>query len=524
MIESQQYQHISPALTVEDLKQVTEVSKHDEQGRDIDVKEESKKEIDQSQASVQVSKEGISEFLDFKKHWDSNWRRANLEAAKMVVEMLNNSETGLIVVSNITQYRQDKDANVECSNENPYSLRGLIISGKSKNLQFGTFWTFMIKSKFVILEDVYIDGNVYAIDCELQCKENSAIAVQLIVTKNTVLGPTVNTFIPSPIQWNAKIHCDIPRQLQDLEEKAQQYLQNQQFESTISHLQKMLQISTEIFGLDSVWAIEAYNRLGDAYYNKQQHDQAIKYFEKALNICLKVFDVNHIWAGNLYYCLGTASCCSGQYGQALEYHEKALKIKLNVLGTTHVWVSDSYYNLAAVYYNKKQYDKAIESYESALKIRLDVFGNNHKEVAWAYSTIANTYYYRNQYDKAADYYEKALKIKLDILGIKNTEVAQLYYYLGATHANRDKYDKAIECHKKALMIRKEIFGNAHIEIGYSCINLGLAFAEIDEDAVAYEYYEEAWKIFSALLGEWHEETIEAKEAVQQLSESLRDQK
>ncbi|ETO23040.1 hypothetical protein RFI_14146, partial [Reticulomyxa filosa] len=476
----------------------------------------------------------IPETLDFKRHWCRNWRRANVEAAKIVEEMMHDNEQGLIIVTYNTLKWKNK-------NDNLATLNALVNDEKNDIKEFGEYYMYVIKRKLIVLETINIDGSVYAIGCELQCKGDVNITTQLFVTKNAVIDKQLMQTL-STIQWNTQTHYCIPLLLQDLEHKENECSNKKLFDESLVHEQKYLQIAIDTFGSSHHYVAIAYNLLGITYDNKGQPEQAIEFFEKALKIAQdifgikcnfvshlyfnvgvtynkknKIFGVNHVDVAQSYNNLGNAYKNKGQHSNAIECHEQSLKIRSDIFGVNHDDVAKSYIKLGGIYQNNGQQVKSTKCYEKALEIRLEIFGQKHVDVAWSYHHLGVSYEKIGQYNKAIESYDKALQIRLSIFGMYHVDVSESYLCLGLAYIYESIYDKAIECHKTLLEIKKKTYTKGDPTIGALCNLLGLEYKIKGEMKTACRYYEDAWKVYSLLHGEWHASTLGSKKKMIELS-------
>ncbi|ETO36160.1 hypothetical protein RFI_00901 [Reticulomyxa filosa] len=479
----------------------------------------------------------VPETLDFKKHWNRNWRKSNTEAAKIVEIMLHDNEQGLIVIAYNTLKWKTR-------NDNLSSIAALVNNDKDDIKEFGEYIMYVVKRKLIMLEEINIDGNIYAVDCEIHCKGHVNITTQIFATKHAMIDQQLKQSFPF-IRWNTKIHRDIAVQLQDLEYKEEECTNKRLFDESILHFQNYLQIVIDNFGVNHPYIVVAYNTIGLRHRDKGQYDKAIELFEKALQIISDIFGINYKFVAQLHGNLGNVYNKKEKYEEAIACFEKSLKIKLELFGTCHVDVAAAYESLGCIYQNKNQYDKAIECYEKTLQIRLDIFDMNSNDVVNSYTNLARTYqskqeheraieYYEkslkisleifgekhsnvvdsyhglgfsydamNQYDKALECYEKALHISLDIFGTNHETVADLYNNLGCVCQEKSQYDKTIEYQEKALHIRLTIFGNNHVDVAQSYDNLGISYEKLDKYDQAIDVYDKALKIRQSLFGTYH---------------------
>ncbi|ETO36331.1 hypothetical protein RFI_00728 [Reticulomyxa filosa] len=244
-----------------------------------------------------IEKDNSIETLSFKRHWNRQWRKANAKAAIVVEQMTRDNKQGLVVVAYDTSKWKNKSDNLAL-------FAALVNNSKDDIKEFGEYCMYVINKKLIILENVNIDGNMYVIDCEIQCKGHVDITTQIFATKNSIIDQHLQQSF-SIIQWNTKIHHDIPVQFQDLESKEEEHKKEKLFDESIAYLQKYLQIAIDTFGVNHHYVAIAYNMLALAYDdNKGQPEKAIEFFEKALQIMLDLFEMNCSFVAQLYENIG----------------------------------------------------------------------------------------------------------------------------------------------------------------------------------------------------------------------------
>ncbi|ETO12733.1 hypothetical protein RFI_24643 [Reticulomyxa filosa] len=460
-IGSKQYQLDLSSLTFETLKQqIIELSKEDKQGStlvkitdadgcDIETDENlqsvvtsdqktvnayfqpnesvlSDTDMKDSQLRMQSSDKVVA--LSLKEHCNRSWRKANVEASKMVQQMINKNEQGLIIVATNTLNWQKKktDPNSSKTSSNLSSSSFSFIelvnnNNKTNKKQFAEYYMYLIKSELIILEGITIDGNVYAIDCEMQCKENVNITSQLFVTKNSVIDQQSKQSV-IPIEWNTKMNCDIPIRLQDLEYKEEESSQQRHFDDSILYSQEHLQLSTNTFGFDHPYVAVSFNMISNCYYNKRNYKKSIELLSKALNIVLNALGVHCRFAAQLNYNFGNTYSQKGLCDIAIGYYQKALEIQLDIPGINYDDISSSYNNLGTAYLTKRELDKAIQYLEKALHIRKEntvhQMSRNIGDSCW---NLANVFSQKGETHTACKYYQEAWQIFSATLGEWNFE-------------------------------------------------------------------------------------------------------
>ncbi|ETO17193.1 hypothetical protein RFI_20137 [Reticulomyxa filosa] len=337
-----------------------------------------------------ISNEKEMNTLDFWKHWSVSWIKANVEAAKAVEQMIQKNEQGLIIIANNI---------IGSNNPNTSLFVGLINSSKLERKEFGEYKMYLIKQKLVMLDEVSIDGNVYAIDCQIQCKGHVEITTQLFVIKDVIIDETLKLSI-SPIQWNNKIHHDIPVRVQKFENEADEYAKQKLLNEASLQLEQAVKLCVENFGIIHPYVANTYNNLGLAYLHNQQWDKAIEF----------IFGTNHTWIANLYNNLGITYKRIKQYDKAIENYEKALQIALHTFGNNHIFVADMYRKLGNIFRDKKEYQTAIDWFLKSLEKKELLFGKKSCVVADANADLAFTFYRMEEEKNARKYYEEAWKI------------------------------------------------------------------------------------------------------------------
>ncbi|ETO35546.1 hypothetical protein RFI_01518 [Reticulomyxa filosa] len=311
------------------------------------------------------------ETLDFKKHWNKNWRKSNVEASKLVKEMITKNKQGIIIVAkHLTETKSNFSS----------SFLHLLLNNKNINKeQFTDYWIYVIKSKMITLDGITIDGNVYAVNCEIQCKGDVNITTQLFYTENCIIDEKLKTNSMKFILWDIKIHCDIPILLQDLEDENENFSRSGNFDDAIIYLQKHLQICTNTFGYFHPYVAISYNLIGFLFDDKHQHDIAIHYYEKGLNILLNIFGLYSSFVSSLYENLGITYNKKGIYDKAIQCFHQSLKIRNQIFEIINTDISDSYWGLAISFENKGEMETAYKYYENAWKTYNTVLGEYNAE-------------------------------------------------------------------------------------------------------------------------------------------------
>ncbi|ETO33309.1 hypothetical protein RFI_03799 [Reticulomyxa filosa] len=404
-IDSKEYTLNLISLTLEDLKEeIVKVAQENEQenalmkitdpnGHDIETDQqlqsmfplcfhayfEPKKEEERDEKSVPM----IIETLNLDTHWNKNWRRANTKAVKTVMEMIKNNEQGLVVVVNNTNLWQIAISKSSVTlNDNSISLRVLINNGKAETQSFGEYCLYVLKSKMIQLNEINIDGNVYAVNCEIQCKGKDVKITTYLFVANAIVHPQLTQSI-SPISWNTKVHHDILVHVQDLEDKAEMCSSQMDLNDAISSLQEALKFSIDNIGANHPYIAILYCCFAKIYHRYMNYDKAIKYYKKAQTVFSKAFGEMHLHVGNTLYNLGNIYCNKGDYDKTIECYQHSLKIRKEILKINDTFIGSCYWNLASISEQYGDINKAQGYYEEAWKTNSALFGEWNEDTLQA---------------------------------------------------------------------------------------------------------------------------------------------
>ncbi|ETO36289.1 hypothetical protein RFI_00774 [Reticulomyxa filosa] len=441
----------------------------------------------------------VIEPLGFQRYWDSNWIRANAEAAKIIEKMIKADKQGLvIVVKNTSEWENIIFPNLIKLNSFIFPL-SKFFNNKNKIL-YKVYGVYVIERKsIIILNDINIDGNMYVVNCEIKCQQNIKITSQLFVTKDATIDRQLRQSI-LPIQWDTKMNHDISIQLQDLEDKGKELMNNNLLDDSILQLEQYLQLSLNTFGFDHPFVARSYDMIGDVHYEKKDYQQAILYYEKSLKIMLDNVTIDSSYVIILHYNLGLFYSKIEQHDKSIEYYEKSLNSKLKLFGDNPSDIIDWYSALGNAYSNAERFNKAIEYYEKVVKIRLHNCRASQKAIADVFNNLGEACHNKRAYNKAIAYYEKALETYLDIFGFKTVVVANLYNNLAQVYVDKQHCDTAIKYFEKVIEINVSIFGDKNVHITDAYFGLGNAYEKKGESNKAIEYYKKALQMRLDIFG------------------------
>ncbi|ETO27197.1 hypothetical protein RFI_09935 [Reticulomyxa filosa] len=474
----------------------------------------------------------------------------------MVNEMIDNNQQGIVVVAtNIDQLAKPNDKLFW--QDIPFTMMINSNEYMKKKITIGEYSICSFHSKKIKLDDITIDGCVYAVDCVIDGIGNCHITQQLIHTGKSVIRYRFNSQV---------ITCNWPIDPCKLIESGINLSSKSKFDEAIEFFRFALCVRLQILPDSDIDVAESYDLLGKAYHQKGGYETEaniifklnyFKSFEEDLEIHFNKIGSDYHSVVNSHNNVGLVRDTKGIYDKAIECLEKSLEIRLNKLGLDPL-VADSYCHLAGIYDSKGEYDKAIKYFENTLNIWLNKRECEQYLIAILYNNLGSTYDNKGKYNKAIEYYEKSLQILLNKPDCERRHVAISYNNLGLLYNKNGEYNKAIEycerslnicCQefghnhfsvansknnltfiyygkqeyekamqvgKQALELRLKRLGSNHPDVGVSCDILGDICYKQKNKIEAKNYYENALSIFTQQLGESHQTTSRVRSKLNNL--------
>ena len=129
---------------------------------------------------------------------------------------------------------------------------------------------------------------------------------------------------------------------------------------------------------------------------------------------------------------------------------------------------------------------------------------------------------KGQPDRALGLHEGSLLIKKAIYGTEeHVSVATTLNNMAGIYADKDELDRALELYEQSLRIKKAVYDTEeHASVAITLYNMSLAFEKrrrVGDRAKALEYAQKSLDVLRCVLPEWHEDVIDAKQQVADLS-------
>jgi len=271
------------------------------------------------------------------------------------------------------------------------------------------------------------------------------------------------------------------------------------YNSAMKYYQRALDVSSKIYGYNSLLVASFYNNIGGLYVRMEDFTNGLDYLQKAIDIKLQNTDMGQINLETSYNNLGSIYAEQGKLNKALEYFIKASE-SCNVDEKKEP-LSGCYNNIGAIYYRQGKYKESIDYFKKALTIRLELFGEMDYRVAVCYRNIASSYSKLSDFTSAFNYAQKALEIDRKVLDERHPNVANSYNNLGHVYENQEKYNEALECYFNALEINNRIYGVQNTRVATNYNNIGMVYSKNGNYQKAEEYLMRALSIEKGIKGE-----------------------
>lgn len=207
----------------------------------------------------------------------------------------------------------------------------------------------------------------------------------------------------------AKVSPNNPKSLNNV---AQQYLDEGNFDKAIAELEKAIKLNPNF--------THAYHNMGHIYQIKGNYDLAVRYYSKAIELNPK------LWQSRSN--LGELYVQKGEYDKALE--------QLTVADSINPNNPEIYHNIGHVYQKKGDFETAFKYYDKVLAL-------NPKFVQ-TYENLGVIYFTKKDYPTALNYFNKALEI--------TPNNSKLYASIGIVYLRAGNNAQAQKSFEKALSI------------------------------------------------------------------------
>ena len=304
---------------------------------------------------------------------------------------------------------------------------------------------------------------------------------------------------------------------------------------------------------------KAYNAMGKICQQRGQMNDMLPYFQKAFDIRKTLYGENNPKLAPSYVNIAGANLLLGNYELALLLFDTVLDITKNSEKEEMGAIATAYGNKGLIYFfYKGDYQKALECYEKQKALMLQKFGDKNPELITPYDHLSEVLMGMEKIDEAMDYNQKACDLAVEFYGEKHPVTATLLHTRGKCHlykgepqkaleyynqgydilqrvyGNDNQYvadllvmtayayfsmgdfEKSLEIEQKVLEIHVKIFGENHRTTAYDYLFLANCYRGMSDFSKAMANAEKALDIYNKTIGPDHEETLAAKQTIEEI--------
>jgi len=297
-------------------------------------------------------------------------------------------------------------------------------------------------------------------------------------TLATVTQVTTKNTNKTPLPYSDRFTQEnLQTKAQQLNDLAQQQLENGELETALQTWQQVLDVHTQKG--DRLKTSSTLYNMASTYQQLQQYEKALEHYEQALEIRQKLGDTDRIAA--TLHSIGTVYSQLSQYPEALASLNKALTMRRELEDT--IAISSTLNKIGVIYDRQSQYPKAIEFYEEALEMAKKEKENVNITAILSNLALVNSKL--NRYEQAIDFYQKVLQNN-------PPNKATILTYIGAISRYLEEFSKALNFYQQALEIYEQ--DGDRLNIATTLDNIGIIYREQEKYSQALEYHQQALAI------------------------------
>ena len=207
-----------------------------------------------------------------------------------------------------------------------------------------------------------------------------------------------------------------------------------------------------------------YSNLGQLYIKEKDYDTGLKYLLQSISFFEKNDDeTSKYYRINNYTNIAQAYFDLHEYDVSKDYVQKALKTAHEIFGESHTYIAKLLYMQGNLWSVDNQFDRALKEYEAASKMYKDIEGEQSTNALVAEKKIANVYFSTGDFEAAAKKGMMVLEALLKTLGENNKITADVYLFLANCYRDMSDFSNAMANAEKALDIYNKTIGPDHEE-------------------------------------------------------------
>ena len=252
------------------------------------------------------------------------------------------------------------------------------------------------------------------------------------------------------------------------------------YEKSISHFQKAIDIYETNFANDIKHLAQLNNNIAFIYFNTFRYENSLSYFTKTLHLYTQINDTINI--GRTYYYKGLVFSDNNMLDSTLFYYEKALKYDEIIKNEDEILAS--YNNLAVIHTKKRNFNQAIAYLDKAQSI-VDKQKESRTNRAIQMNNYGNIYFHKKDYTKSLDLYTKSLLLKRELKD--NEGIAISLHNIANVYIATGKLNLAKNSLHEALALTKTVYPNNLY--GTICKTTSKLYEALKDSKQALHYYE-----------------------------------
>ena len=259
------------------------------------------------------------------------------------------------------------------------------------------------------------------------------------------------------------------------------------YDSALPLLQKAVQTSKTLHGIQSSEHATALNRLGHWYVKQYNFKKALPFFRKAYQINLSIHGMEDQNTAMVLANMASAMRDVGKIDSAEIYARKALSIQQNLLSKTHPSVLNTMVELGYVLRKKEEYAKAESLYVKAISRAKQDSTNRLNMLAGYYQNLGYLYRVQENHKKATESYRTSIRLIKAINGSGHPETIMARRNLATNLYFQKNYEEATKLLEENINAARQRFGTNHTQT-VSTINIMSVFLMLQQKFEKAEPY------------------------------------
>jgi tetratricopeptide (TPR) repeat protein len=193
----------------------------------------------------------------------------------------------------------------------------------------------------------------------------------------------------------------------------------------------------------------------------------------------------------------------GRYAEAELLLKRSVWTWEQLQGSEHILVVPSITMLGRVYYRQGKYKDADPLLRKALEIRERVQGMAHPDLAYLLNMQGNVYRDQARYEEAEAAYRRSIQIGKQKQGTEYIDLASPLNGLGNVYMSQERYEEAEAAYQQSIQIEEQEYGTEYIGLAHQLSNLARIYLEQGKYEETERLLKRALHIREQVLGKEH---------------------